>query len=89
MNKRREILLACALAVLIGLLPAGISAQQIYVVATFDYPGPGNSTTLFGINERGDIVGDYLDSSSVRRGFVRRLNGTDLWRGSGLSDASK
>ncbi len=60
-----------------------------YVVATFDYPGPGNSTTLFGINERGDIVGDYLDSSSVRRGFVRRLNGTDLWRGSGLSDASK
>jgi hypothetical protein len=62
-----------------GALPLGLLAQlappTITVVTTFDYPGAGNSTIPFGINNRGDIAGDYLDSSNVRRGFVRLSNG--------------
>jgi hypothetical protein len=68
------------LVVLVGLMPITVFAQRrsipIFVVKTFDYPGAGNSTTPFGINNRFDIAGDYLDSSNVRRGFVRFGNGT-------------
>jgi hypothetical protein len=68
------------LLVVLGLMPITVSAQQqpipIFVVMTFDYPGVGNSTTPFGINDRGDIAGDYLDSSNVRRGLVRLGNGS-------------
>ena len=68
------------LMVFVGLMPITVSAQHrsipIFVVKTFDYPGAGNSTTPFAINDRFDIAGDYLDSSNVRRGFVRFGNGT-------------
>jgi hypothetical protein len=71
--------LICTLAGLAGALPLGLLAQlappTITVVATFDYPGTGNSTTAYGINNRGDIAGDYLNASNVRRGFVRFSNG--------------
>jgi hypothetical protein len=41
----------------------------------FDYPGTGNLTRPQKINDGGDIVGIYLDSSLVQRGFVRFNNG--------------
>lgn len=82
----------CILIGLIGLSSFGVNAQQnetnneqngvnaqqnqIYVITTFDYPGVGNSITPFAINERGDIVGDNVDSAGVRRGFRRRVNGS-------------
>lgn len=73
-------LLIYTLAGFAGALPLGLLAQlappTITVVTTFDYPGAGNSTSAFGINSRGDIAGDYLDASNVRRGFVRFSNGT-------------
>ncbi len=73
-------LLICALAGFWGLVPVSIFAQRkpitISVVTTFDYPGAGNSTTPFGINGNGDIAGDYLDTSNVRRGFVRFSDGS-------------
>jgi uncharacterized membrane protein len=67
------------LAVL-SLVPLGRTfAQQpaitIEVLAAFDYPGTGNSTTPFGINNRGDVSGRYLDTSGVTRGFIRFHNG--------------
>ena len=42
------------------------------MITTFDYPGTGNST-LHGqkINEKGDIVGAFVDSNGVTSGFVR------------------
>jgi hypothetical protein len=49
---------------------------SIKVVTTFDYPGTGNLTEPQKINDKGDIVGIYLDSSLVSRGFVRFNNGT-------------
>jgi len=77
MQRRR--LLIYTLAGFAGALPLGLLAQlappTITVVTTFDYPGTGNSTTPYGINNRGDIAGDYLDASNVRRGFVRLSNG--------------
>src|SRR5450432_3596358 len=77
MQRRR--LLIYTLAGFAGALPLGLLAQlappTITVVTTFDYPGTGNSTTPFGINNRGDVAGDYLDASNVRRGFVRLSNG--------------
>jgi len=48
---------------------------SIRVITTFDYPGAGNSTIPEKINDAGDIVGIYNDSSDVSRGFVRFRNG--------------
>src|ERR1043166_1193150 len=52
------------------------NAFSINVITTFDYPGIGNSTLPQKINERGDIVGEFIDSSGVTRGFVRFSNGS-------------
>jgi hypothetical protein len=70
------------LAVLFVFPLMGTFAQQapnsvsIRVITTFDYPGTGNLTQPQKINDRGDIVGIYLDSSLVQRGFVRFNNGS-------------
>jgi hypothetical protein len=65
------------LAVLFVFPLMGTFAQQaatsgsIEVITTFDYPGTGNQTLPQKINERGDIVGEFIDSNGVTRGFVR------------------
>jgi uncharacterized membrane protein len=70
------------LAVLFVFPLMGTFAQQaansgsIEVITTFDYPGTVNVTSPQKINERGDIVGEFIDSSGVVRGFVRFSNGT-------------
>jgi hypothetical protein len=70
------------LAVLFVFPLIGAFAQQaahsgsIEVVTTFDYPGTGNSTLPQKINEIGDIVGEFIDSNGVTRGFVRFGNGS-------------
>jgi hypothetical protein len=46
------------------------------VISTFDYPGTGNSTLPQKINERGDVVGEFIDSNGVTRGFVRFSDGS-------------
>jgi hypothetical protein len=70
------------LAVLFVFPLMGTFAQQgpksgsIEVITTFDYPGAGNNTLPQKINERGDIVGEFIDSSGVTRGFVRFSDGS-------------
>src|ERR1700745_2998536 len=70
------------LAVLFLFPLMGTFAQQaansgsIEVITTFDYPGTGNQTEPQKINERGDIVGEFIDSSGVTRGFVRFSDGS-------------
>src|SRR4029077_16436340 len=70
------------LAVLFVFPLMGTFAQQapnsvsIEVITTFDYPGTGNQTQPQKINERGDIVGIFIDSSGVTRGFVRFSDGS-------------
>ena len=70
------------LAVLFVFPVMGTFAQQaatsgsIQVLTTFDYPGAGNSTLPQKINERGDVVGEFIDSSGVTRGFVRFSDGS-------------
>src|SRR5262249_25821966 len=70
------------LAVLFVFPMMGTFAQQaansgsIEVITTFDYPGTGKSTLPQKINERGDIVGIFIDSSGVTRGFVRFSDGS-------------
>jgi hypothetical protein len=69
------------LAVLFVFPLMGTFAQQapngsIEVITTFDYPGTGNLTLPQKINERGDIVGEFIDSNGVTRGFVRFSDGT-------------
>src|SRR5881394_2717130 len=60
----------------------GTFAQQaansgsIEVITTFDYPGTGNSTLPQKINERGDVVGEFIDSAGLTRGFVRFSDGS-------------
>src|SRR5215475_8318729 len=59
------------LAVLFVFPLMGTFAQQaaksgsIEVITTFDYPGTGNSTEPQKINERGDIVGIFVDSNDT------------------------
>jgi hypothetical protein len=70
------------LAVLFVFPLMGAFAQQaansgsIEVITTFDYPGTGNLTLPQKINERGDIVGEFIDPNGVTRGFVRFSNGS-------------
>jgi uncharacterized membrane protein len=70
------------LAVLFVFPLIGTFAQQaansgsIEVITTFDYPGAGNSTLPQKINNRGDVVGEYVDSAGVARGFVRFSDGS-------------
>ena len=71
------------LAVLFLFPLMGTFAQQaansgsIEVITTFDYPGTGIVTTSpQKINERGDIVGEFIDSTGVVRGFVRFSDGS-------------
>jgi uncharacterized membrane protein len=75
-------LLNSILAVLFLFPLMGAFAQQavnsgsIEVITTFDYPGTGNQTLPQKINERGDVVGEFIDSSGVTRGFVRFSDGS-------------
>jgi uncharacterized membrane protein len=70
------------LAVLFVFPLMGTFAQQaatsgsIEVITTFDYPGTGNLTLPQKINERGDIVGEFIDSNGVTSGFVRFSDGS-------------
>src|SRR5437667_1816975 len=52
------------------------SSVSIEVITTFDYPGTGNSTLPQKINERGDVVGEFIDSNGVTRAFVRFSDGS-------------
>jgi uncharacterized membrane protein len=52
------------------------NSGSIEVITTFDYPGTGNSTLPQKINERGDVVGEFIDSNGVVRGFVRFSDGS-------------
>ena len=79
--KTKQIIISI-LAVLFAFPVMGTFAQQaapsgsIEVITTFDYPGAGNNTLPQKINERGDIVGEFIDSSGVTRGFVRFSDGS-------------
>jgi uncharacterized membrane protein len=79
--KPKQILISI-LAVLFVFPLMGTFAQQaansgsIEVITTFDYPGTGNLTLPQKINERGDIVGEFIDSNGVTRGFVRFSDGS-------------
>src|SRR5215831_2549572 len=70
------------LAVLFVFPLIGTFAQQapnsgsIEVTTTFDYPGTGNLTLPQKINERGDVVGVFIDSNGVVRAFVRFSDGS-------------
>ena len=56
--------------------PQAANAGSIEVITTFDYPGTVIATQPQKINEKGDIVGNFIDSSGVERGFVRFSNGS-------------
>ena len=49
---------------------------SIRVLTSFDYPGLGNSTTVEGINDSGDVVGSFQDGAGTIRGFIRFADGT-------------
>ena len=75
-------LVSCAVG-FAALALTGASAQQaapeaysIQLVSTFDYPGTGNQTRPQKINDRGDIVGVFVDTSGISHGFTRLANGT-------------
>src|SRR5205807_4664727 len=81
MMKPKQIFISI-LAVLFVFPLMGTFAQQapnsgsIEVITTFVYPGTVNVTSPPKINERGDIVGEFIDPNGVTRGFVRFSNGS-------------
>ena len=82
MSMKPKHILNTILAVLFVFPLMGTFAQQaassgsIEVITTFDYPGAGNNTLPQKINERGDVVGVFIDSSGVTRAFVRFSDGS-------------
>jgi hypothetical protein len=79
--KPKQIIISI-LAVLFVFPLMGMFAQQaansgsIEVITTFDYPGTGNLTLPQKINERGDVVGEFIDSNAVTRAFIRFSDGS-------------
>src|SRR5262245_7201902 len=71
---------AITIAVSFILNPQSALAQEpqltIKVLATIDYPGSGNSTTVQGINDFGDVTGYFEDSTGAIRSFIRYADGT-------------
>jgi hypothetical protein len=71
--------LVVSICLLAGLLcyPTEVLGQDvsIQILATFDYPGVGNSTTAGRLNDRSEVAGFYRDAANVTRGFVRQRNG--------------
>lgn len=50
---------------------------NIEILATFDYPGSHVISTIpLGINDAGDIVGEFTDDTGRVRGFIRYADGT-------------
>jgi uncharacterized membrane protein len=54
---------------------AETASIRIEVLEVFDYPGVGNQTGASKINDAGEIVGSYVDSSGVTRGYFRTAAG--------------
>jgi hypothetical protein len=54
---------------------AETASIAIEVLEVFDYPGVGNQTFASKINDAGEIVGSYTDSSLVTRGYFRTAAG--------------
>jgi uncharacterized membrane protein len=67
------LLAACAEAPLepVSLRPSHAVGGKTLSITTIDVPG-ARSTTAFGINARGDIVGSYTDADLVVHGFLLR-----------------
>jgi len=74
MKKVSRFLVACFALTALTLF-AGSPPITITVTTTFDYPGTGNSTFPYGINNSGDIAGYYVDTNLITRGFTRLHTG--------------
>jgi len=55
--------------------PESPAAFSFQLLSTFDYPGTGNQTRPQKISDMSDIVGLFVDTSGVSRGFIRFRNG--------------
>jgi uncharacterized membrane protein len=49
----------------------GTRATRTYTYSTIEYPG-ATTTIAWGINARGDVVGEYFDAAGGRHGFLLR-----------------
>jgi hypothetical protein len=67
---------ALALTGALAQSPESPAVFSIQLLSTFDYPGTGNQTRPQKISDMGDVVGIYVDTSLVSRGFVMLRDGT-------------
>ena len=76
----RILVVAIAMAGYLVACPQALFAREpqftVQVLATIDYPGSGNSTTVQGINDLGDVTGYFEDSSGATRSFIRYADGS-------------
>ena len=62
-------------ASLILLAPSHARAAPVYTFVNFDVPGATGSTTAFGVNNAGQVVGTYC-SPGLSQDFLRNVDGT-------------
>lgn len=70
----RQIVLAALVAsscMFISAVATITASERPYSYSPIDYPGAA-ATTLSGINARGDIVGNYVDTDGMSHGFLLR-----------------
>ena len=69
--KKINIVLSLVVLVAGFLLAGSIGAQQSTRFTSFDFPQAA-TTTAFGINSEGDVVGGYKDAQGKHHGFLFR-----------------
>ena len=70
----RNLLASVAALVLVAAITPGRAAAQTYTYTTIAVPG-ARVTTANGINDRGQIVGDYTVGTNATHGFLRSNGG--------------
>jgi hypothetical protein len=73
--RQQSVLLLAACVVFFGRQMSAEQEVTFEILASFDYPGALH-TSASGINERGDVVGTFVNGFYQAQGFVRFADGT-------------
>src|SRR5262249_21169638 len=73
-RRRKSLAIVAIWIAMMALNPSEASAQVVFTFTTIDVPGV-NSTNGSGINDLGQVVGNYAGSNQIRHGFLRSTAG--------------
>jgi hypothetical protein len=73
--RQQSVLLLAACVLFFGRQMLGAQEVTFEILVSFDYPG-AQDTFAGGINDRGDVVGSFVNESNETQSFVRFADGT-------------